>query len=427
MASVPAKNYIPRVLDNELAELIHAVPALALEGPKGVGKTATAARLAATVRRLDVPDQRSVVAADPQLALDGQRPVLIDEWQRFPPVWDAIKRAVDDGAEPGSFLLTGSATPGDAATHSGAGRIVTLRMRPLSFFERRREKPTVSLVTLLEAGPPAIDGTTDIGLRDYVEEIVHSGFPGFRGLLGRPLRTQLDGYLARIVDADLEELGLRVRRPELVRRWLRAYAAATATTATYETIRDAATGGQGNKPSKGATAPYRDVLERLWIVDPVPAWAPTRNPLARLTHPPKHHLADPALAARLLGATAKSLLTGEPAERPGKGPLAGNLFESLAALSVRVYAQAAEARVGHLRTFGGEREIDLIVERPDGRILAIEAKLGGTVDDEDVKHLLWLRRELGNDVIDMAVITTGPRAYRRPDGVAVIPLALLGP
>ncbi len=419
--------YIQRVLDSELAELIRDVPAIALEGPKGVGKTATAARLAATVRRLDVPAQRSVVAADPHLALDGKRPVLIDEWQRFPPVWDAVKRAVDDGAEPGSFLLTGSATPGDAATHSGAGRIVTLRMRPLSFLERHREKPTVSLAALLEGTTPAIDGTTDIGLREYVEEIVHSGFPGFRGLSGRPLRTQLDGYLARIVDADLEELGLRIRRPELVRRWLRAYAAATGTTAAYETIRDAATGGEGNKPSKGATAPYRDLLERLWIVDPVPAWAPTCNPLARLTHPPKHHLADPALAARLLGASVESLLAGTSAERPGKGPLIGSLFESLVTLSVRVYAQAAEARVGHLRTFGGEREIDLVVERADGHILPVEVKLGGTVDDADVRHLLWLRRELGEDVIDAIIVTTGPRAYRRQDGVAVVPLALLGP
>lgn len=403
------------------------MPAIAIEGPKGVGKTATAARFATTVRRLDVPAERAVVAADPQLALDGRRPILIDEWQRSPPVWDAVKRAVDDGAEPGSFLLTGSATPGDAATHSGAGRIVTLRMRPLSFFERQRERATVSVAALLEGGRPSIDGTTDVGLRDYVEEIVHSGFPGFRGMSGRPLRSQLDGYLTRIVDADLEELGLRVRRPELVRRWLRAYAAATSTTAAYETIRDAATGGEGDKPSKGSTAPYRDVLERLWIVDPVPAWAPTRNPLARLTHPAKHHLADPALAARLLGATTASLLAGEAAERPGKGPLVGNLFESLATLSVRVYSQAAEARVGHLRTFGGEREIDLVIERADGRVLPVEVKLGGTVQDADVKHLLWLRRELGDDVIDMAVVTTGPRAYRRPDGVAVIPLALLGP
>jgi predicted AAA+ superfamily ATPase len=191
-------------------------------------------------------------------------------------------------------------------------------------------------LTTRAGGRPAIGGTSGLGLRDYVDEILQSGFPGLRGLTGRPLRTQLDGYLDRIVDADLVDMGLRVRRPELVRRWLRAYAAATSTTAAYETIRDAATGGEGTKPSRGVAAPYRDVFERLWIVDPVPGWTPSRNPLARLTHPSKHHLADPALAARLLGATAETLLAGEAAERPGKEPLAGNLFESLVTLSVRV-------------------------------------------------------------------------------------------
>jgi predicted AAA+ superfamily ATPase len=420
-------SYIKRVLDEELLGLFQAVPAIALEGPKGVGKTESAARLAATIRRLDVPAERSVVAADPSLALEGRRPVLVDEWQRFSPIWDAVKRAVDDGAEPGSFLLTGSATPGDSPTHSGAGRIVTLRMRPLSFFERQRQPPTVSLAALLAGGRPAITGSSGVVLRDYVDEIVRSGFPGLRGFSGRPLRTQLDGYLTRIVDIDLEEMGMRVRRPELVRRWLRAYAAATSTTTSYETIRDAATAGEGTKPSKRTTMPYRDILERLWILDPVPAWTPSRNPLARLSHPPKHHLADPALAARLLGATAETLLAGEEAERPGKGPLIGALFESLATLSVRVYAQAAEARIGHLRTFGGDREIDLVAERADGRVVAIEVKLGGVVDDSDVKHLLWLQRELQENLIDTVVLSTGPRAYRRPDGVAVIPLALLGP
>lgn len=415
------------MIDGELDDLMHAVAAVALEGPKGVGKTESAARLAATVRRLDVPAERAVVAADPHLALEGRRPVLIDEWQRFAPVWDAVKRAVDDGAEPGSFLLTGSATPAAPATHSGAGRIVTLRMRPMSFFERQLEQPTVSLAALLAGGRPAIGGTSSIGLRDYVDEILRSGFPGLRRLSGRPLRMQLDGYVTRIVDADLEEMGVRVRRPELVRRWLRAYAAATSTTASYETIRDAATGGEGTKPAKRTTMPYRDILERLWVVDPVPAWVPSRNPLSRLSHPPKHHLADPALAARLVGATAASLLAGEEATLPGKGPLVGNLFESLVTLSVRVHAQAAEARVGHLRTFSGEREIDLVAERADGRVIPIEVKLGGNVDDADVKHLLWLRRELGDYVIDMLVVSTGPHAYRRPDGVAVVPLALLGP
>jgi predicted AAA+ superfamily ATPase len=318
-------------------------------------------------------------------------------------------------------------TPGESATHSGAGRIVTLRMRPLSFSERQLETPTVSLAALLAGGRPAVAGTSGAGLREYVEEILRSGFPGLRHLSGRPPRTQLDGYAARIVDADLQEMGIRVRRPEIVRRWLRACAAATSTTASYETIRDAATGGEGTKPAKRTTMPYRDVLERLWIVDPVAAWAPSCNPLSRLTQPPKHHRADPALTARLLGATADSLLAGQDADRPGKRPLVGNLFESLVTLSVRVYAQAAEARVGHLRTFGGEREIDLVVERADGRVLAIEVKLGGIVADADVKHLLWLARELGDDVVDLLVVTTGPRAYRRPDGVAVVPLGLLGP
>lgn len=420
-------SYISRVVDDEIRELLTTLAAITLEGPKGVGKTETAARLAATIRRLDVPSELAVVAADPTLALEGESPVLIDEWQRFAPIWDAVKRAVDEGAGPGSFLLTGSATPGDFATHSGAGRIVTLRMRPLSFFERRRQAPSVSLAALLAGGRPGIAGTSGVSLRDYVDEIVQSGFPGLRRLSGRALRTQLDGYLTRIVDADLVEMGMRVRRPELVRRWLRAYAAATSTASSYETIRDAATGGEGTKPSKRATMPYRDILERLWIVDPVPAWIPSRNPVARLSHPPKHQLADPALAARLLGATAETLLAGEEAEAPGKGPLVGALFESLAALSVRVYAQAAEGRVGHLRTFGGGREIDLIVERADGRVLAIEVKLGGAVDDADVAHLLWLQRELGDDVVDTVVLSTGQRAYRRPDGVAVVPLALLGP
>ncbi len=421
------KRYIPRVLDAELAGLLAAVPALTLEGAKGVGKTESAARVSETIRRFDVPAEREVASADPDLALQGKRPLLIDEWQRLPPIWDAVKRAVDQGAAAGSFLLTGSASPGNAGTHSGAGRIVSLRMRPLSFCERERETPTVSLAELLSGQRQPIAGVSRSALRDYVEEILQSGFPGLRGLTGRPLRAQLDGYLSRIVDVDFEEMGLRVRRPELVRRWLRAYAAATGTSASYETIRDAATGGEGNKPSRQTTRPYRDLLERLWIVDPVPGWIPSRNPIARLAHPPKHHLADPALAARLLGATPETLLAGEAAQQPGKGPLVGGLFESLVALSVRVYAQANEARVGHLRTYRGEREIDLIVERADGKVLAIEVKLGGSIDDADVKHLHWLKRELEDDLLDMVVISTGPQAFRRPDGVAVIPLALLGP
>lgn len=421
--------YLRRVVDDELDELAPSLPAIALEGAKGVGKTETALQRAATVHRLDDPAQRAIAQAAPDRLLDGPRPVLLDEWQRVPPVWDGVRRAVDAGAEPGAFLLTGSASPLHPPTHSGAARVVTVRMRPLSLAERGLAEPTVSLRTLLTGARPDVRGATDVSLADYTREIVGSGFPGLRHLSGRPLRAQLDGYLRRIVDADFPEMGRDVRRPQLLRRWMAAYAAATATSASYETLRDAATPVEADKPARTTTAPYRDVLERLWIVDPVPAWAPTRNAVARLTRSPKHHLADPALAARLLGVGEDALLSGQDAGPPvpRDGTLLGHLFESLVALSVRVYAQAAEAGVGHLRTAGGKQEVDLIVERDDRRVVAVEVKLSGSVGDRDVRHLLWLRDRLGDDLLDAVVVTTGPQAYRRPDGVAVVPAALLGP
>lgn len=425
-------DYSPRIVDAELDELLVGLAAIAIEGAKGTGKTATGRRRASTVVELDDPAQRTVAAADVRQVLERLRPILIDEWQRLPEIWDAVRRAVDDDATPSQFLLTGSAAPGDVSTHSGAGRIVRLRMRPLSLAEREFETPTVSVKELLSGTRAAIRGTTPLRLNAYVDEILRSGFPGLRGLTDRALRAQLDAYVSRIVDRDFDELGHKLRQPALLLRWLRAYASATATTAAYETIRDAATGGESDKPTKATTIRYREILERLWILEPVPAWLPSRNPVTALTQSPKHHLVDPALSAQLLGASAESLLRGEgptttATEAPADGVLLGALFESLVAQSVRVYAQANEARVGHLRLAGGRHEIDLIVERADGRVLAIEVKLSATVTDDDVRHLLWLRSAIGDDLLDAIVVTTGPDAYRRADGIAVVPAALLGP
>lgn len=420
--------YRRRVVDDEVDVLIAGLPAIALEGPKAVGKTATALQRAATIFRLDDESERSIVQADPSRLTQGEPPLLIDEWQRLPESFDRVRRAVDDGAAPGSFLLTGSASPTEPRTHSGAGRIVQVRLRPMTLAERGVETPTVSISQLLRGEQASIGGQTDVSLHDYVNEILASGFPGIHGLPDRLARAQLDGYVDRIIEHDFDELGRKVRRPGTLRSWMQAYAAATATTASYEKIRDAATGGQGDKPSRATTQPYRDVLERLWILDPVPAWLPTRSRLARLSAPPKHHLADPALAARLLGLDAESLLhpstAGLGATRDGA--LLGALFESLVTLCVRVGAQAAEARTAHLRTWSGDREIDLIVERGQ-KILAIEIKLGQTPEEQDLRHLLWLRKELGGELADAVLITTGSAAYRRPDGIAVVPAALLGP
>lgn len=421
--------YTPRVVDRELDELLEALPAIAVEGPKGVGKTATAARRANTVFRLDEPAQREIAAADPSVLITASPPVLIDEWQHVPPVWDAVRRAVDDGALPGRYLLAGSAVAKNLPTHSGAARIVSLRMRPLALSERGLVEPTVSLRELLTGAKSAVSGTSPVDLTGYTDEILRSGFPGLYHLIGRARRASLDGYIDHVLNRDIREQGYTVRRPDTLRRWMAAYAAATARTTSLEKIRNAATSGDGEIPNRVTVTSYLDILERLWLIEPLEGWVPSRNHLTRIAQSPKHHLADPALAARLLGADATALLHGmtAPDVIPRDGALLGQLFESLVTLSVRVYAQAAEAHVRHLRMLNGRQEIDLIVERDDHRVLAIEVKLSETVTDDDVKHLHWLRGKIGNDLLDAVVLTTGLHAYRRRDGIAVIPAALLGP
>ena len=419
--------YRPRIVDAELDALLVGLPAVSLEGPKAVGKTETALRRARTVHRLDDPGRLEIVRAAPARLTSGDPPILIDEWQRLPTSWDLVRRAVDRDPRPSRFLLTGSAAPSGAPIHSGAGRIVTVRMRPMALSERAITAPTVSLAALLTGTRPTLGGATHLSLLDYAQEITRSGFPALRHYTGRLLRAQLDGYLDRIVEREFVELGNRVRNAGALRGWLTAYAAASSTTASYETIRDAASAGESDKPAKTTTRPYRVALEQLWIIEPLPAWAPTRNRLRRLAAAPVHQLADPALAARLLGVDTEALVDGDSARPPipRDGTLLGSLFESLITLSARTYAQACEARVGHLRTRGGEHEIDLIIERRDGRIVALEVKLSATVDDADTRHLKWLADRIGPDLLDAAVITTGNEAYRRADGIGVIPAGLL--
>lgn len=421
--------YRRRILDDTLDELLPDLAAMALEGAKGVGKTATASRRAGTVLSLDDPNQRQTLIADLDLITRVPTPVLIDEWQLAPAVWDRVRRAVDEDPRGGRFLLTGSAgLETGIRVHSGAGRIVSLTMRPLAFSEREIAQPTISLRGLLEGRTQTIAGASSVDLAGYTDEILRSGFPGVRDLPDRARQAQLDSYVTRIVEHELPENGAHVRRPAALRAWLTAYAAATATNATAGTILRAATPGEGDQPMRQTAATYREHLRRIFVLDPLEAWTPVFAPLKRLTFGPKHHLVDPAIAARLVGVGREGLLRGQGTRiGAAAGPWLGALFESLVTQSVRIYAEAAGARVGHLRTKNGEREIDLIVEADDQSCVALEVKLSGTVDDADVRHLTWLQDQIGGRLVDRGVVTTGPFAYRRPDGVAVIPLALLGP
>ena len=260
---------------------------IALDGPKGVGKTTTAEQRAMGLAQLDSKSVRESIAADPALILRRMRPLLIDEWQKVPEVWDVVRRAVDADPEGGQFLLTGSASPRPGATaHSGAGRIGRLRMRPMTLSERGVSEPGISLTQLLSGSRASFDASSPLRLADYAHEILSSGFPALRGLTPRALRFQLYSYLRNAVDRDVPEQGLNVRKPESMLAWLRAYASATATTASYTQILNAATPGHTDKPARGTAISYRDVLTSLWLADPVPAWMPTGSAMTRLGRHP---------------------------------------------------------------------------------------------------------------------------------------------
>ena len=424
-----AEGYRHRLVDDVLDQWLAHLPAVSIEGPKGVGKTATAQRRARTARYLDLAEAAALIRADPGRVVLGDPPVLVDEWQRIPEVWDRVRRAVDAGAPGGSFLLTGSASA-QGPTHSGAGRIQRIRMWPLTLPERGVTDPTVSLKALLSGEQGEISGETGFALPEYVQAITRSGLPALQDLPLEVAELRVEDYVDRIAEVEVVDSGVRAARPALLRRWLRAYAGAVATTTTYDKLRDAASPGEAEKLSKGTDVAYRDALERLWIVEPVPAWVPNVAYLARLTKAPKHGLADPAFAAAALGLNAERLLAGaEPSSgRPTSGHVTftGALFESLVTQHVRAFAARHRAQVYHARTQGGREEIDLIIERRDARVVALEVKLAANPPERAFTHLAKLKARMGDGLLDAAVITTGRHAYRRPDGIAVIPFALLG-
>ncbi|MCL2746998.1 MAG: DUF4143 domain-containing protein [Coriobacteriia bacterium] len=425
--------YKNRLLDPVIETYFAQLPALSLDGAKAVGKTATASRYASHILHVDRDDGEDIIQGGFEVLKAQQRPLLIDEWQRYPRSWDYVRRLVDEDYSPGQFLLTGSAIPREAQTHSGAGRIVRFRMRPMSLQERGLLEPTVSLKDLLSASVDRVSGSSNLNLTNYIEEIVASGFPGIRKLPNPSRELALDGYIKNLIEREFQEAGTFVRKPAILNNWLKAYGAATSSTTSYETILAASTPGEANKPSSKTTLSYRDTLDSLWMTDRVPAWAPSGSHLTALSKSPKHFLADPALAARLLRIDAQQLIRGTrhpliktiSDKKVKKEGAIGRFFEALVALSLQTYAQVNNAELSHFRTRNGDREIDFIIEGGNA-IVAIEVKSSASVDNSDVKHLNWLAEKYSDYNIMRIIITTGQNAYTRTDGVHVIPAALLG-
>ena len=435
--------YSPRIIDGELDMLMKGLGAVSIDGAKAVGKTATAMRRAVRTVRLDRPAVADVVRAAPDEALRPPFPVFFDEWQHVPAIWDEVRHLVDDDLTPGLVILAGSAAPPAHAlpTHTGSGRIVTRRMRPLTISERLEaagspadSRDTISVGALLTPGPrPLIRGESLWKLSDYAREIIASGFPAIRLLSPALRRAQLDGYVRHLTTRDVQEANGAAANPAAIRRWLLAYAAATATTTSLEKLRDVATAGDGGTSAKATAARYRDALERTFVYDPVLAWKPGGTALSRLGEAPKIHLVDPGLSAHLLGIDEDALMNGastplvDAVSSVRDGGLFGALFESLVALSMRTYAQATDVEHLYVRTHGGDHEVDGLFVRRDQQCVAYEVKLAGKVTDDDVRHLHWLKKRLGDQLLDSIVVHTGPAAYRRPDGIGVVPAAMLVP
>jgi predicted AAA+ superfamily ATPase len=412
--------YRQRVVDSELAGRLGATGAVAIEGPRACGKTATARQVAASEVLLDVDTSaRQAAAVDPALVLDGATPRLIDEWQLEPEIWNHVRRAVDDRRRSGQFILTGSALPTDDITrHTGAGRITRLRMRPMALFEAGRGNGEVSLTGLL-AGESVRSGDPGLTVVDLAGEIARGGWPGFRGLAPERALRAVRGYLDEIRRVDVGRVEDRRRDPSRVGRLLVSLARNVATHAAVTTLAEDTGGADG--PMKSETArEYLDVLERLMIVEDQPAWAPHMRSRYALRSAPKRHFVDPSLAVAALRATPARLLRDIN--------LLGLLFESLVVRDLRVYAQAADARVLQYRDSDG-LEVDAIVEAADGRWAAFEVKLGSARIDEGAANLSKFVRRIDTrkcgSPAALGVIVGSGYGYVREDGVAVIPIGAL--
>ncbi|MCY4399777.1 MAG: DUF4143 domain-containing protein [Gemmatimonadetes bacterium] len=415
-------HYRPRIVDAELAERLAATGAVVVEGPKACGKTATGRNFAASEVLLDVDrNARRMVGVDPDSVLRGKAPRLIDEWQTEPDIWNHVRRAVDDRASPGQFILTGSAVPADDVTrHTGAGRLTRLRMRPFSLFEAGHSSGEVSLRQLLDGAPQRSDPSRT-SVSQLAELVCRGGWPGHYGQpIAQSIRRNRD-YLNEIRRVDMSRVSGRRRDPVKIRRLLGSLARNVATPATLSTlVTDVQGSGTSMQPETAAA--YLEALERLMIVEDQPAWAPHLRSRTTLRTSPVRHLVDPSLAVAALRATPERLMADLE--------YFGFLFESLVVRDLRVYAQANDAEVFHYREKGG-LEVDAVVEADDGRWAAFEVKLGERWVEEGAANLrrLAARMKRGGrgDPSALAVILPNGYGHVRGAEVGVIPIGALGP
>ncbi|WP_018157219.1 ATP-binding protein [Demetria terragena] len=415
------ETYHPRIADQELVERLGYIGAVLIEGPKACGKTATATRHARTVIRLD-EDQRARQLLDlaPDRLFEGSTPILFDEWQVAPLIWNRVRRQVDDRPGKGLFILTGSATPtDDASRHSGAGRFSVMKMRPMSLFESGHSNGEMSLRALLK-GQPQTGLDTHLSFEELLKRIVVGGWPELVDADEASARRWLRDYLTNLVEVDIQKLGSR-RDPSNLRRLLESLGRSVAqATKAAELARDV--GGEGGPIAKETLTAYLNTLDRLHLLDNSPAWLPHMRSRARLRVAPVRYFADPSIGTAALGIGTSDLTYDLEA--------LGLHYEALVIRDLRIYAQLLDARVDSWRDADGH-EVDAIVSVGPNSWGAFEVKLNPKAVDEAAASLLRFKAKVDTsrqgEPSCLGVITSTGAGGLRPDGVHVIPIGAFGP
>ena len=419
------KNYYPRCCDSLAEQLLTIAGALLIEGPKWCGKTWVGRHIANSVLYMQDPDRgtnyRQLADSMPSQLLKGEKPRLIDEWQEAPVLWDAVRFDVDQTGEWGQYILTGSSTPYDDAKprHTGTGRIARLKLRPMSLWESRESSGSVSLSELFEC-PDEISGESDLTIANIAKIIARGGWP--EAVAKRSYSAQIArNYVDAVVNTEISNTDGVERNPHRVRQLLRSYARNISTMAAQTTILEDV---KANDVMLSDTTMYcyLNALRRIFLIEDVPAWKPSLRSKTAIRTSDKRQFVDPSIAVAVMRADADSIIDDFK--------YFGFLFESLVTRDLRIYSQLIDGEVFHYRD-KNELEADIIIRLHDNRWAAVEVKLGNKEIEEGAKHLLALQKKVDTEKVGepsfLMIVTGGQYAYRRPDGVYVVPIGCLKP
>jgi len=419
--------YYPRIIDRTIAEKLQYTGAIFIRGPKWCGKSTSARQIAKSQVLLgdasDSTNYLELAKMAPSIILKGTTPRLIDEWQLAPQLWNTIKTEIDRRNLPNQFILTGSATPvDDDSHHPGTGRIARIDMYPMSLYESQESSGKISLANFLKNTNINIDGIeSSLTIDDYAYLICRGGWPSTLSLKRELAVKVAKDYLLSLTEDDIARTARLPHNPRLTRLLLRSYARNIATIDSYKSIFNDVK-SQYSDVSDSLLYQYLNALERLFIIDEIEAWNPNLRSKNVIRSAKKKHLIDPSLAAASLDASPESLLLDVKTM--------GLMFESLVARDLKIYATSNGGYVNHYRDAYG-LECDTVLHFDNGKYLLIEIKLGDHHVEMAAKNLLRLNsliKEKNMTAPSALIIITGTKlAYRRDDGIYVVPLGCLKP